>query len=712
MFFAAAIEALHFSTASVAMKDAIFVLWGVLGAAALLIGAARTAPKRRSPWLLLAGGQLMFATGNGVYTYYEVVQERLAPFPSAAEPFFLCAYGLTTAALMALPNRKRVTGTGVDSAVMSAAAGLGAWIFVSASRDVGGLITNGFTLGYTAVNIFLLVALVAVIGLRADGGATLWRFAPYRFLAAGIVINAIASCAYAAAALNGTYRTGHPIDLGWHAFSILVIAAAMHPALAQVSDTRMERKMVLTGGHALLYGGALLAGPVSIVVTAQSVFTMTDVIIVGAANLVLVALVVKRLSVLLRELNVKVVDLQNREDDLLQVMNEREDLRERVAHLQKLEAIGTLAGGVAHDFNNILAVISGYAGFLEESGTPEQRSDAREIRKAADRGTKIVRQLLTFSRRDVAAQRVINAADCIDEAAEFLRCSAGPDACIEIDVSAAQDADVLIDPSHLQEAVTNLVTNARDALEQGGGIAVEVATVQVDVAVALLDRSLPPGRYVRISVADSGVGIEEDQLRRIFEPFFTTKEVGKGTGLGLSSVYALIDSAGGFIDVTSKPGEGTTFCLYLPNLKRESGSERLQLMNFHGGKALVVDDNPAVSAVVARLLSDRGIEVVVESSPPEAIRRLSQSQFDLLITDVVMPVIGGPELALRAAALIPGIAVILMTGYGKDLVDQAGDLGDHVPCLKKPFDEHELEAALARAFGRSVCPAALPAGVN
>ncbi|HKQ59192.1 MAG TPA: PAS domain S-box protein [Candidatus Eisenbacteria bacterium] len=371
-------------------------------------------------------------------------------------------------------------------------------------------------------------------------------------------------------------------------------------------------------------------------------------------------------------------------------ISQQRRLEDQLRQAQKMEAIGRLAGGVAHDFNNLLAAIMGHGELMlrrVEATNPLHRH-AEAIQKAATRGALLTRQLLAFSRKEVLAQRNLDLHLLVAEMEEMLRRLIGEHIELII-VLGDRPVHVLGDRGQLEQVVMNLAVNARDAMADGGVLTIEVASV---------DRPGEPGAsnprsgpFVTIAVTDTGCGMDEATAARIFEPFFTTKGQGKGTGLGLSTVYGIIEQAGGWIDVASRPGTGTTFTVYLKRLEPKAGphgTEGAPQVSVRGSETiLLVEDEPAVRAMAGEALEAQGYTVLEARHGVEAlaVAQKHSGPLDLLITDVVMPQMGGGELAQRLVAERPGLRVVFMSGYTDDAVIRQGVSEATSAFLQKPF---------------------------
>ncbi|HEX6134616.1 MAG TPA: PAS domain S-box protein [Longimicrobiales bacterium] len=366
-------------------------------------------------------------------------------------------------------------------------------------------------------------------------------------------------------------------------------------------------------------------------------------------------------------------------------------LEEQLQHSQRLEAVGRLAGGIAHDFNNLLTAIRGYTDLLEDKLSDDARAhaDVVEIRRAVERAARLTRQLLAFSRRQVVRPRATELGAVILELDRMLRRIITEE--VTLHTKVAQEAWVFADPGQLEQIVVNLIVNARDAGPRNGiDVAVDIVHLPSDDPTA---RGLEPGEYVRLVVADDGSGIDSDILPHIFEPFFTTKEIGQGTGLGLATVYGIVQDAGGQIFVDSRIGVGTVMRVYLPRVARPSEESttieaRSALDPARGTEfVLLVEDEPAVRSLAERILMRQGYHVLSAGNGVEALR-LAQGlhgQIDLLVTDVVMPEMGGVQLAEHLLAMRPDLRVLFISGYAADTVPSTDRAGRQLYFLEKPF---------------------------
>jgi PAS domain S-box-containing protein len=364
---------------------------------------------------------------------------------------------------------------------------------------------------------------------------------------------------------------------------------------------------------------------------------------------------------------------------------------EQLRQAQKIEAIGRLAGGVAHDFNNVLTAIMGYADLLlDEFGSDDpRRQDIAEIKKAAERAAGLTRQLLAFSRKQVLQPVELDVNSIIGGIDRLLRRLLGDEVEVEFD-AAPELPRVTADPGQLEQVLINLAVNSRDAMAEGGRVSVTTRAVTVSKADAVRLSPMPPGEYVTLSISDTGGGIDPDVLPHIFEPFFTTKPQGKGTGLGLATVYGIVKQSGGFIFVDTVAGKGATFTVYLPAVPAPAAEALSAAANPNDPVVLLVEDESAVRALAAGILRRQGYRVVEARDAAEAEALAARERrVDLLLTDVVMPGRNGHQLAQDLRTQRPRLRVVYMSGYTDESVRQAATRAG-TPFLQKPFTPHAL----------------------
>jgi two-component system cell cycle sensor histidine kinase/response regulator CckA len=369
---------------------------------------------------------------------------------------------------------------------------------------------------------------------------------------------------------------------------------------------------------------------------------------------------------------------------------------EQLRQAQKMEAVGRLAGGVAHDFNNILAVILSYSDLLLDDLGPDDpsRADIQEIAAAGRRAAELTRQLLLFSRQEVLEPRVVDLNGLVAGMDKMLGRIVGEDVAVA-SMQGASLPTVLVDAGSIEQVIMNLVVNARDAMPSGGKLTIETSNTILDEAYARAHLGAKAGPHVLLAVSDTGIGMDEATRARIFEPFFTTKEKGKGTGLGLSVVFGIVKQSGGSIDVYSEPGKGTTFKVYLPVVAGAAHKvHSLGPRKIPGGSEtiLLVEDDVQVRAVAKAALARHGCRVLAASSVGEAVALCEtyEGAIDLLLSDVVMPESSGPALAKRLAMLRPRMKILFMSGFTDEAVVRHGLLDGKNPFLQKPFTAETL----------------------
>lgn len=377
-------------------------------------------------------------------------------------------------------------------------------------------------------------------------------------------------------------------------------------------------------------------------------------------------------------------------------ISERKALELQFRQSQKMEAVGRLAGGIAHDFNNLLTAIEGYAGFLLHSLAPddERRGDAEEIKKAAEGASSLTRRLLLFSRRQVLQLRVLDCNAVIRDTQKMLKRLIGENIDLALEL-AKEECRVKADPGQLEQIITNLIVNARDAMPKGGKATIKTENVELGEQHSRMHMEMRRGPHVMISVADTGCGMDSDVLSHLFEPFFTTKEAGKGTGLGLATVYGIVKQSGGNIYVYSEPGLGTTFKIYLPRTTEEAkaGAPPENPDALRGSETLlVVEDDEGVRGFALRALRVNGY-TVLEARDAEEAARLCESRvnkIDLVLTDTIMPGMNGHEMYDIISKRCPGVKVIFMSGYTDADTVSARPAEEKPPFLQKPFSADDL----------------------
>ena len=381
---------------------------------------------------------------------------------------------------------------------------------------------------------------------------------------------------------------------------------------------------------------------------------------------------------------------------------EREKLQTQLAQVQKIEAVGRLAGGIAHDFNNMLGIIIGSTEFVLDQVDPSEPfvSDLNQIRKAAENSAELVKQLLTFARRQNVSPRVLNINEALEGMLKMMRSLIGED----IDLAWLPGPGynpINLDPSQLNQILANLCVNARDAIKGVGKLTIATQHLTFDDAYCVENPGYIPGDFIMLSVSDSGCGMDQETISKIFEPFFTTKELGKGTGLGLAMVYGIVKQNNGFLDVTSEIDEGTTFRIYFP--RHSHRYEKVKkvpsiIKGITGGQEtlLIVEDEPGILSLSKRMLEKLGYRVLAAGDPNAAIllAEVFAGEIHMVMTDVVMPDMNGPDLVVRLKSLHPFIKTLYMSGYTAGDIAQKGFLMTGFPFLQKPFSLEELSVKI------------------
>lgn len=393
---------------------------------------------------------------------------------------------------------------------------------------------------------------------------------------------------------------------------------------------------------------------------------------------------------------------------LLKDNSEEAKLKRQIAQATKMQAVGQLAGGVAHDFNNILTAIIGHCDLMLMRHAPgdSEYDDIQQIRSNSNRAAGLTRQLLAFSRQQTLRPQVLQLPDVISEVSHLLKRLLGETVILQ--TKHGRDVGpVRADPGQLEQVIVNLAVNARDAMagKGGGTLTIQTYSVRADQVAELGSEILPVADYAALSVSDTGCGIAPNVLGKVFEPFFTTKEVGKGTGLGLSTVYGIVKQSGGYIFADSRVGAGTTFVIYLPIHRQEPSAApspaapRPKAEELWGsGHVLLVEDEPMVRTVAERALTRQGYEVVTATNGEEALEIIGRGDpIDLLVSDVVMPAMDGPTMVREARKARPGIPVLFMSGYAEEHLRKSIDI-DQVAFLPKPFSVQELAEAVREAL--------------
>ncbi len=404
-----------------------------------------------------------------------------------------------------------------------------------------------------------------------------------------------------------------------------------------------------------------------------------------------------------------------RERERLRTEAEQERVERRLQQSQRLESLGQLVGGVAHDFNNLLNVIQGYADFVAEQIQPLAQTDPRlepvlgdieQVRSAGQKAARLTRQLLAFARHEVNRPEVLDLNETVNSAGQLLRRTLGEHIDLAITAEPALWR-VKADRGQLEQVLVNLAVNARDAMPGGGRLTIDTANKEVDDAYAANHPDLKPGRYARLRVSDSGVGMDRATVGRVFEPFFTTKPKGRGTGLGLATVYGVVKQAGGTIDIYSEPGLGTSVSVLLPATDEDAAPlPRTALpgdsQRGHGETILLVEDEESLRELTRRILTRHGYQVCAVAGGRKAVERAREPDqpIDLLLTDVIMPEMLGNEVAAEVRAVRPDLPALYMSGYAQPILDSHGMAALSIDILEKPFTEATLLARVWETITR------------
>ena len=388
----------------------------------------------------------------------------------------------------------------------------------------------------------------------------------------------------------------------------------------------------------------------------------------------------------------------------------RKAAESQLLQAQKLESIGRLAGGISHDFNNMLFAIHGYAEFLAQDLRPRTEDDPGladslqnviAISEAAERATRLTAQLLAFSRQQVISPKVVDLNAAVHSLEPMVRRLIGEHLALRLkpDPDAGR---IRVDPGQLDQILVNLVVNARDAMPDGGTVTVETGNTEFDEPYAMEHFDVRSGPYVMLAVSDTGVGMDRDTREHIFEPFYTTKDLGKGTGLGLATIYGIVQQAGGHIWLYSEPGHGSTFKLYFPRVDAAAVPDRPKVIDRGpavAGTILLVEDEAVVRDMTTKLLSRAGYHVIALADGAEALSRIDQlpESVDVLVTDVIMPIMSGIELAERIMDRHPGVGVVLLSGYTAETLNLDRIVARGATFVSKPVSSDQLLAAVRQA---------------
>ncbi|MDA1081787.1 MAG: ATP-binding protein, partial [Gemmatimonadetes bacterium] len=602
-------------------------------------------------WLLLAVGQLFAVAGNSTSVFSDLTGEQTTNLTYLAWSIPMSVLTVIGFARMISPREGRAVRAGdwLDAAVLVVACATIAWYFIAAR-----VLTTEYDDPAVVLLFFIDSASNAATLLFAT---TAWLRAPHGLspgamprIAIALFMVAAADLLFEAMLLRGTYQTGSPIDV-WYAAAVVLFALGVdaqcrfRPGTPPPVDLRP-----LNRADAIVFG-AIAASILPLVVELSTSDTVSPAFAASAVGVVaLMVLMLWRQRIARQEIGLLVTTHLQLEHQLWQA--------------QKLDAIGRLAAGVAHDFNNVLTAISSHAQLLSSGHGPEVASQAGEIEFAAARAATLVRRLLSFSHSDSVDSHPVVLGDVAISMKKMLRRLTDPDVTLTFEIADANSIVTLAD-GQLEQVLLNLVVNARDATGAGGAITVSTRQLTVSTSDRLRTRGIEPGAWAIVEVRDNGEGMDAATVSRIFEPFYTTKTVSGGTGLGLTTVAGIVRAAGGHILVDSVPGAGTTMTVFLPPAAEQPITEAAPAgPAAERGTILIVDDELSIRKVLSRYFSRLGYRVVEAADAAQAVAQIEQHhwRFDLVLTDVQMPGGSGLLLAKRLQARSPAVPVLFMTG--------------------------------------------------
>ncbi len=489
-------------------------------------------------------------------------------------------------------------------------------------------------------------------------------------------------------------------------FSFSIVATLLLGLRAGLTSIVINSVTVLAVGYLLSHGMLNWATGDS---THIKVWTITAVTFVFLNSVVTISL-----AVLVRTLEKNLVHqhyvaakLQKANNELKENNEKREKLEAQLIQAQKMESVGRLAGGVAHDFNNMLGVILGHAELAMDELDQDQPvyNDLLQIQQAANRSADITKQLLAFARKQIVSPKVIDLNETVSEMLKMLLRLIGEN--IELTFLPGKRLWLTkIDPSQVDQILVNLCVNARDAIAGVGKITVETGNCTLDEEYCLAHAGFAPGQYVKINVSDNGRGMDKEILPHIFEPFFTTKEVNEGTGLGLATIYGIVKQNNGFVNAYSEQGQGTTFSIYLPRYLGKTNLEECNIVAepaIHGDETiLLVEDEPTILDMTTTMLQRLGYTVLVAGTPSDAIHLADEhsGQIHLVLTDVIMPEMNGRILTQKLMENRPGLKCLFMSGYTANVISHHGVLDEGVSFIQKPFTKRDLAEKIRLALGQ------------
>ena len=679
--------------------------------------ARRREGRARRAWILLGAAAMSWAVGEAVWSFYELARNVEVPFPGYADIGFLGLIPFAVAGLLALPPVPRsLTAQGrtlFDGLIITGSMFFVGWRTVigptyreSTSTTLEKVVGLAYPIG--DVVLLSMALFIALRVARRHRGALL-------LIGVGLGVLAAADSGFIYQNLHETYASGSLIDPLWEiGFLVMMVGAVL--AIPQREPPDRER------GPGL-FSLALPYACVIVVVVLAAIWRRTEALdapLFWTMLVVLLLVVVRQLLtildnfVLTRTLETRVRELvQSDISERERVQRERDEMQTQLNHARRLESLGNMAGAVAHDFNNILGVIMGFSSHVRtvledgQGANPEsERAEVAEglehIERATTRAANLTKQLLTFSRREPAQTRVIDLNEIVRGMEEVLVRTVPETIEVRLSVTPAV-APVKADPAQIEQVLSNLAVNARDAMPDGGTLTIATAVAMLDEAQARIRPGLAPGRHVRLIVRDTGLGMTADVAARAFDPFFTTKPKGSGTGLGLATVYGIVSQAGGTIRVDSAPRRGATFTIYFPasedELTREPASAIMLDRPVGGSETiLVAEDDPAMLDLVKVTLASHGYRVVAAHNGLEALDAAEgETTIDAVVSDVVMPQMSGPELINKLRRTRPALPAVCMSGYAEPIVNPA-EIGEGVRFIGKPFTPDQLLAIVREAL--------------
>jgi signal transduction histidine kinase/CheY-like chemotaxis protein len=652
-------------------------------------------PERRRFWLIVCAAQAAEAVGVALY-YRHVLKTGSPPTPgSINDPFFVGFYVLFAVALIMLLRKRGSSRAAVLDAALLAVAGavptvlilIEPYIAASGLPFLGKAAQIVSALG-DVVLAAVFLRLVSAGGRRSPASLLLFAAVP-SFLASDVIWNWLT--------LLGNYGPGSWGDAGWLLAFIFTGAASLHPSMVGLEeaerigldDDERVRQPTLGRLYLLVLGAALLVSPGLHLAENLLGRTFGSLPVVGLLG-ALALLVLVRVAGTVRESERLGLEVAEQNERLLQLDRMKDELRQA----QKMEAIGRLAGGVAHDFNNMLLAISGYGALALAEIEPEQgrvRHALEQVETAAGRAAALTSQLLSFSRQQVLRPQVLDINSLMNGLTDMLRPLLGSTIELQVDLH-PRAGSIEADPGQIEQVITNLVVNSRDAMPGGGRIT--IATAPADPTT--IPATLAPGHYLALSVTDTGEGMDEETLSRALDPFFTTKEQGKGTGLGLATVHGIVTQSGGQIRIDSRPGGGTEIAIFLPcaeaTAPAASSIETPTALARGNETILLVEDDQVVQSLLLDILARHGYQVVVASDGAQALEAAARIDLgpDLLVTDLTMPGMTGRDLACRLQSGYPGLPVIYISGHNQDAVLNEDDESRRNTFLQKPFTPNEI----------------------